>query len=212
MDEVTVRQVTAGDLGELVRVLARAFYEDPQFLWSLPDQRDRLRRIERIFDTILRFEALRHDTVQLAEDGAGTILGGAVWLPPHHWRDPLSRQLLTAPGFLRGYGRRIGYGGAFQSACWKAHPCEPHWYLYILGVEPDVQGRGVGAALLRAGLERSDAAGLPAYLESSNLANVPLYEHFGFAVTGRLALPPNAPEIPTMWRPTDRVSQMRTDD
>ncbi|WP_042413881.1 GNAT family N-acetyltransferase [Streptacidiphilus anmyonensis] len=212
MGEVTVRQATDADLVELVGVLARAFYEDPQFLWSLPDQRDRLRRIERIFDTILRYEALRHGGVQLAEDGQGAVVGGAVWLPPHHWRDPLSRQLITAPGFLRGYGRRIGYGSAFQSACWQAHPREPHWYLYILGVEPDLQGRGVGAALLRAGLERSDAAGLPAYLESSNLANVPLYEHFGFRVTGRLALPPEAPEIPTMWRPADNVSRMCTDD
>ncbi|WP_042375996.1 GNAT family N-acetyltransferase [Streptacidiphilus melanogenes] len=211
MGEVTVRQAIGADLAGLVGVLARAFYEDPQFLWSLPDQRGRLRRIERIFDTILRHEALRHGTVQLAEDDAGTTLGGAVWLPPHHWRDPLSRQLITAPGFLRGYGRRIGYGNAFQGACWKAHPREPHWYLYILGVEPDLQGRGVGAALLRAGLERSDAAGLPAYLESSNLANVPLYQHFGFTVTGRLALPPGAPEIPTMWRPVDKVSGMRTD-
>jgi ribosomal protein S18 acetylase RimI-like enzyme len=212
MGELTVRQATAVDRAGLVPVLARAFYEDPQFVWSLPDQRDRLRRIDRVFDTILRYEALRHGTVQLAEDDEGAVVGGAVWLPPHHWRDPLHRQLLTAPGFLRGYGRRIGYGDTFQRACWKAHPCEPHWYLYILGVEPDRQGQGVGSALLRAGLKRSDAAGLPAYLESSNLANVPLYEHVGFSVTGRLALPPDAPEIPTMWRPADRVSRTRADD
>jgi hypothetical protein len=33
-------------------------------------------------------------------------------------------------------------------------------------------------------LKRCDQEGLPAYLESSNLGNVPLYRHFGFRVTG----------------------------
>ncbi|MEZ0067020.1 GNAT superfamily N-acetyltransferase [Streptacidiphilus sp. MAP12-20] len=203
MGDITVRQAVEADRVELAAVLARAFYEDPQFRWALPDQRSRLRRIERIFNTILRYEALRHGTIQLAER-AGTIVGGAVWLPPDHWRDPLYRQVLTAPGFLRGYGRRIRYGDMFQRASWKVHPHEPHWYLYIIGVEPDQQGHGIGAALLRAGLERADADGLPAYLESSDIANVPLYEHFGFEVTGAVALPAGAPEIPTMWRPKTR--------
>jgi ribosomal protein S18 acetylase RimI-like enzyme len=199
MAELTVRQADREDRVGLAAVLARAFYDDPQFLWALPDQRSRLRRIERIFDTILRYEALRHGTVQLAERD-GVVVGGTVWLPPHHWRDPLHRRLLSAPGFLRGYGRRIRYGDAFQRAGRQMHPREAHWYLYVIGVEPDQQGHGVGAALLRAGLERADAAGLPAYLESSDIANVPLYEHFGFEVTGALTLPAGAPEVPTMWR------------
>jgi hypothetical protein len=42
---------------------------------------------------------------------------------------------------------------------------------------------------------------MPAYLESSNLRNVPLYEHFGFQLTGALGLPADAPVVNTMWRP-----------
>jgi hypothetical protein len=45
--------------------------------------------------------------------------------------------------------------------------------------------------------------GLPAYLESSKLEDVPLYQHFGFHVTGPLALPEGAPVVNTMWRPRD---------
>jgi hypothetical protein len=55
--------------------------------------------------------------------------------------------------------------------------------------------------LLRSRLERCDEEGAAAYLESSNLDNVPLYEHFGFQVTGALDLPVGAPVINTMWRP-----------
>jgi hypothetical protein len=31
--------------------------------------------------------------------------------------------------------------------------------------------------------------------------NVPLYEHFGFQLTGALGLPADAPVVNTMWRP-----------
>ena len=46
---------------------------------------------------------------------------------------------------------------------------------------------------------RCDAEGLSAYLESSDLANVPLYERHGFRVTGEVVIP-DGPVIPLMWR------------
>jgi len=55
--------------------------------------------------------------------------------------------------------------------------------------------------LPRSRLERCDKQGMAAYLESSNPQNVPLYEHFGFQVTGVLDLPKGAPAVTTMWRP-----------
>jgi GNAT superfamily N-acetyltransferase len=86
----------------------------------------------------------------------------------------------------------------------SAHPREePHWYLAIIRVDPVRQGYGVGAALLRSRIRRCDEEGLPAYLESSKLENVPLYQHFGFHVTGTLGLPEGAPVVNTMWRPGD---------
>ena len=86
----------------------------------------------------------------------------------------------------------------------SAHPREhPHWYLAIIGVDPVRQRFGVGAALLRSRLRRCDQEGLAAYLESSNLDNVPLYQHFSFHVTGALGLAEGAPVVNTMWRPGD---------
>eukprot|EP01041_Mallomonas_annulata_P030478 gene30478-52615_t len=65
------------------------------------------------------------------------------------------------------------------------HPEEPHWYLSMIGVDPSHHGQGLGSALLKAGLQRCDADGLPAYLESSNPKNVPLYERFGLGTSRR---------------------------
>ncbi|HEU5425811.1 MAG TPA: GNAT family N-acetyltransferase [Actinocrinis sp.] len=69
-------------------------------------------------------------------------------------------------------------------------------------MNPEYQGHGAGATLLRSGLRHCDQEHLPAYLESSKLENVPLYQHFGFQPTGTLDLPDGAPVNTTMWRPT----------
>jgi predicted N-acetyltransferase YhbS len=59
---------------------------------------------------------------------------------------------------------------------------QPFWGLGPIAVLPAAQGRGVGAALLRAELEKIDAARQPCFLATQDKSNVPLYEHFGFQV------------------------------
>ena len=48
--------------------------------------------------------------------------------------------------------------------------------------------------LLAATLERVDAEGAPAYLESSNPINTPRYERLGFSVCGRVRAARGRPE------------------
>jgi MFS family permease len=52
---------------------------------------------------------------------------------------------------------------------------KPHWYLWLLGVDPDRQGQGVGSALLAPILARADAEGLPCALETLTERNVWFY-------------------------------------
>jgi GNAT superfamily N-acetyltransferase len=201
VDRSTVRAAGKRDIAEISTVMARAFEHDPPFVWMLPDERGRRRRLEILFITMLRWETLPHGGVEVAcAPDDGRILGAALWLPPGHWRMSPARQLLTVPASLRAFGRRVGYGSAFVTAAARVHPVDPHWYLHGIGVDPSAQGQGVGGALLRSRLDRCDAAGIPAYLESSKPANVPLYERFGFTASGRLKLPPGAPEVTPMWR------------
>ncbi|MFG1884452.1 GNAT family N-acetyltransferase [Micromonospora sp. NPDC049102] len=63
------------------------------------------------------------------------------------------------------------------------------WYLGVLGTHPDSAGRGWGRAVMRAGLARAAADGLPAILETSKPANVELYRRAGWEVVGSLAEP-----------------------
>ena len=57
--------------------------------------------------------------------------------------------------------------------------------LYVLGVDPAAQGRGLGAVLLEAGLERARSVGATAatlYVDDGNRAAMALYRRAGFAI------------------------------
>ena len=195
-----IRVAGRGDTAETAQMLARAFHHDPVFRWMLPADGSRDRRLRRYFVTELHHESLRHRAVEVARVD-GHVAGAAVWFPPGTWSGTHVSALL---GYLPALGRRVVTGSQYQSAAVRTHPREePHWYLAIIGVDPARQGAGVGAALLRSRLRQCDKEELPAYLESSNLENVPLYQHFDFHVTGSLRLPEGAPVVNTMWRPAN---------
>ena len=67
-------------------------------------------------------------------------------------------------------------------------------------LDPPLQGSGIGTELMRSRLARCDAAGMPAYLESSKERNVPFYERHGFTVTRELKIPDGGPLLWLMWR------------
>jgi ribosomal protein S18 acetylase RimI-like enzyme len=69
------------------------------------------------------------------------------------------------------------------------HIKEPHFYLFVLGVDPPRQGRGIGKALLRELNARADAAGVPCYLETEKAINVRLYESVGYRVVSDGTVP-----------------------
>ncbi|MBO0805006.1 MAG: GNAT family N-acetyltransferase [Nocardiopsaceae bacterium] len=197
---VALRPATSSDVGTLAAVLARAFYDDPPMTWLLPDPATRLRRLTRMFATIIGIESLSHGGVDIAHAGK-EILGGAIWLPPGHWQPGLREKVWAAPGHWRavagGEVRAARMGRALSSA----HPREPHWYLKSIGIDPSSQGRGVASLLLRSRLEYCDRHGQPAYLEASNPEGVPLYERFGFRRIGNVGMPAGAPVLTKMWRP-----------
>ncbi|ORX37836.1 acyl-CoA N-acyltransferase [Kockovaella imperatae] len=60
-----------------------------------------------------------------------------------------------------------------------------HWYLELIAVHPDYQGRGAGSLMMRYGTERADSDHTEAFLEASPDA-VALYEKFGFREASRL--------------------------
>jgi ribosomal protein S18 acetylase RimI-like enzyme len=103
-------------------------------------------------------------------------------------------------GFL-GVPFRIGVGpfakfaGAndIMDKIHKKRVPEPHWYLMVVGVDPELQNRGVGSALVKEGLTQADQRDCPCYLETSEKRNLAFYERLGFVVLEEATLGKGGP-------------------
>ncbi len=191
-----VREARRDDIGQVARVLSRAFFDDPMFSWMFPDPERRLTQSARLFAIELAYDYLPSGRVEVAEVNA-TIRGAATWQVPGHGGGLLSL-LRGAPHMVGLFGRRTPEIARGLSVVAKAAP-KGAFHLHEIGTDPIFRGHGLGAALLRSGLGRADAEGAPAYLESSTEANIAVYERFGFAATGQIS-GRKMPVMYPMWR------------
>jgi GNAT superfamily N-acetyltransferase len=198
---VQARRATHADVRALSKTLGRAFFDDPVMCWMLPDADARRRKLHKLFEALTRHHHLARGGVEVAPDDDGGIGGAALWDPPGEWRQTRGEELRAMPGLFLAFGRSLRRGLVAEEMMKAAHPEEPHWYLAIIGSDPDVRGKGFGQVLMRSRLDRCDAEHAPAYLESSNPDNVPYYQRFGFEVTGEITLPDGGPSLVPMWRP-----------
>jgi ribosomal protein S18 acetylase RimI-like enzyme len=61
-------------------------------------------------------------------------------------------------------------------------------YLWFIGVNPLAQHFGFGSQLLHEIIDRANFLKLPLYLETSNVANIPWYQSYGFEIYDELDL------------------------
>jgi ribosomal protein S18 acetylase RimI-like enzyme len=197
MTGITVRGIDSQDIPELSKVLALAFDSDPVFSWAVRQDQKRTDALRSLF-TYLMEDSLRYGEERTTSD----LKGCAIWLPPEEAKEP--EQLLST---LRVLPRLIRYSSLSRihrllnliTACDEKRPKTPHFYLDFIAVHPDKQGQGYASLLLSNTLSRLDATLTPAYLESSNPCNNPLYMRFGFKVTDEIHLP-GGPTLWCMWR------------
>jgi ribosomal protein S18 acetylase RimI-like enzyme len=188
-----VRRASAQDMPALAAMLARAFLDDPVASWSWRPDELRLAALER-FQAVRMRQLIAGDEVWTNDD----LTCAALWAPPGHWHMTLRETAMLVPCFLRP---RLFARMPLVAIGWekleRAHPrTPPHFYLAMLGTEPDAQGTGLGSAVLGAVLAQCDGDQVGAYLESSKESNIDFYARHGFKVVGELRLLRG----PTMWK------------
>jgi len=185
-----VRALRDEDIESRAGALARAFASDPVYRFIHPDDREWARVGPRFFRILLRHFS-NHATV--LTPGAGGAV--AIWTPPvPRPRSGLARLRFTLRiGAL--LGRRIARGARVGTALESLHREEPHWYLAILGTDPEAQRRGLASSLLAPILSRCDGAGLPVHLETATESNLSFYAARGFEVVGEARVAGGGPQI-----------------
>jgi GNAT superfamily N-acetyltransferase len=190
---VAVRPATDQDRQTVVDIITLAFSTDPMARWSYPDPATYLAVMPA---TIQAFggNGFTHGSVHLVESG----VAAAMWLPPGVHPDSDRLAALTEQHSPKN---RLDDMMRVFEQMGTYHPAEPCWYLPLIGVDPAHQGCGHGSALLRFALEQCDRDGVPAYLESSNPRNIPLYERHGFRSLGSIQAGSSPTVVPMLRKP-----------
>jgi ribosomal protein S18 acetylase RimI-like enzyme len=180
------------DRHEVIATLVAAFRDDPAVRSLYPTDLEYVRFFPGL---LMAFggRAFKEGTVDQDVQG----VAAALWFPPEVEPDGdaiLNHLNVSIP---KKRLAPLAIGMEMQGAL---HPEEPHWYLPWMGVVPEAQGMGIGAALLRDGLARADAERMPVYTEVTNRRAAVFYARHGFETKSTIDLP-GYPEIVTMWRP-----------
>jgi ribosomal protein S18 acetylase RimI-like enzyme len=197
MEGIPVRTVETRDIPQLSITLARAFFTDPVLDWAMRDDEGRMGALISMFRHGLETDLKYGEATTTAD-----LRACAIWVPPEARDEPHS--LLDDLLMIR---RFIGFSSLHRTrrmisifnACEEKQPKKPHFYLDFVGVHPEKQGQGYATTLLLHTLTRLDVKRTPAYLESSNILNNPLYRRHGFEITDEIRLQ-DGPTLWCMWR------------
>ncbi|HWP66515.1 MAG TPA: GNAT family N-acetyltransferase [Candidatus Limnocylindria bacterium] len=186
-----IRTATSVEMPQTISTIVAAFITDPLTRFAWPSPHEHLSAMP-LATREFAGRSFEHGTAYVS---AG-LHGAAPWLPPGVY--PNGEALEAVFRSTVAADRLDDLLGTFeQMGRW--HPDEPHWYLPLIGVEPVAQGRGLGSEFPRHAVARCDETSTPAYLESSNPRNIPLYQRFGFEILGEIGVG-KAPVVTPMLR------------
>ncbi|UNI21652.1 hypothetical protein JDV02_007624 [Purpureocillium takamizusanense] len=196
----TVRQLGMKERKEAGLSLAHAFATDPLSVYLLADELDKGWPPERLWKLHVRI--MRYTFAAYRLRGVATAVGPdyeaiALWTPPGKFNDDWWATLWSGTWRLWYQLPSEARRRFFTELVPALHDARKQvmgdlnndcWYLGYIGTKPNARGRGYASKLIGAMAEQADAENRPIYLESSSLANIKLYEKFGFEVKNEIAL------------------------
>jgi len=176
-------------------ILSSAFAGDPFYTFVFPDPERRTRLLPWLFNKLLNYA--NHYGLVFADS---KYRGISIWLGPKHTR-LLPLGVLRSGLFLFPFKvshlelKRSIKLAQVSNQLHRQAVSTPHFYLEAVGVEPLHQGKGLGRALVQAGISRADELHIPSYLETHNPANLGFYQSLGFSIVGSEKPFPSAPQV-----------------
>jgi ribosomal protein S18 acetylase RimI-like enzyme len=189
MQNNKIVQLEVAQTGQAAKLLARAFHNDPLYELAMPEENRRAEVLAWLFDRVVCYSLLYGEVYTTS-----AVEGVTCWLPPGGTPLTLGRIVrsgLYATPLKMGLAvyRRFDAYMSYADKLHKHYAPKPHWYLWVIGVAPSSQGRGIGGRLLDRlpVIAREDEA--VCYLETEVEGNLRFYEKHGFKVAGEGVVP-----------------------
>ena len=167
---------------------ARAFANDPETLYLIPDAAKRA-NLHHTFEYFLRLSVFGKEEVYTTSQNCE---GVAIWSDSNKHL-PFWAPLMANPLPSLSCGWNFIYcqieANRLAVKIKKQYAPPRHMYLALLAVDPSHHGKGYASALLKPMLARLDKEHLPAYLETQNMKNVAIYQHLGFKLVHETVMP-----------------------
>jgi ribosomal protein S18 acetylase RimI-like enzyme len=181
-------------------VLERAFLDYTLMTYCVPEAKRRTLAVKSLYSAALRY-SLRYGRVYSTPD----LDGAACWLPPDSPFPTFLRMvrcgMLALPFRFGGPGfKRLQAADKVAEHLHHAHAPGPHWYLWVIGVDPARQSMGIAGRLMRPVFEEADRERYRCYLETHKESNVRTYERYGFRVVSQTPVPKHALTVWAMLR------------
>lgn len=170
---------------------------DSAYRYLFSDPAERYRGLERLFDRNLHIHLSRRCTY-VGLDESGRVAGTVTLRPPHFI--PISTWTMLRRGllpFALQHGRSATRRLFWLKDKYDALEAElaghaPHWYVHMMAVQPDLQGRGVGTELLARAMEDAvpSKSTAPVVLTTHLRENLVFYQRARFRITWEQTVQP----------------------
>ena len=181
---MNIIQANRKDKSRIIEILCLSFENDPQTNYVLGSGSNQLKKRKRLMAYAFEF-SFANGKVEMSEDKKAAAI----------WKKSGSKKmtmylLYESILFFFSFGwkglKRIS---DMEKKISTFYPTEGIFrYLWILGTDPNVQGKGYGSAILSKAISSFQADSIPLYLETSTELNLNYYERKGFKLYHRIDL------------------------
>lgn len=195
MIERVILLADGGQHGAVVATLSDAFMTDPAMAHIMPDAAARRKMLPRLFTLLVDGDTVAGQVMRSEGDESA-----ALWRNPGMAKDETRTSFGLLLTMIQLFGFALPRAMAIADSISAHLPDGRYHYLHFVGVRAAHQGKGWGGAIIREGLARADADGLPTWLETATPENVPLYQRLGFITQVEWDIPKGGPHFWGMMR------------
>lgn len=178
-----VRELKRGELGAAAKLVGRGMRDNPSDvqIFGIQERERRSRALERFFAPVLL--GVYERGMVLGAFRQNLLLGVCGMARPGFCQPTMLEtvRVFRSVALCNPVGTVPRAVAQFRDWA-RRDPRHPHWHLGPVAVDPDMQQKGIGTAMLTAFCAMVDSCSSFAYLETDKSENLTFYQRFAFEV------------------------------